>query len=81
MIENVDVKFRVSRANLYHVPLRQWRKWAPQARQVFNELYSSMIGNQEIFLHPKTEALSRQKWKTVAWNASWIAAGATQDVL
>lgn len=67
-----------SRANLYHVPLRQWRKWGPIGRQVFNELYSAMAGNQELFLHPHAEKLSKRMWRTTAWNAAWIAADATR---
>ena len=75
-IEVVDVKHRESRVNLYNVPMKKWRKWCLTSRQVFNEVYSSMNMNQGLFLHPHTEKISRQQWKTVAWNAAWIAADA-----
>lgn len=81
MVEQVDVSFRSSRANLYHVPMKQWRKWSAGARQVFNEVYSSMTGNQWLFLHPKQEKLSRSHWKTTAWNAAWTAAGAAEAAM
>lgn len=76
-IEKVEVKgVAKSRSNLYHVPLKQWTKWGPAARQVFNEVYSSMVNNQWLFLHPKQEKASRSHWKTTAWNAAWTAASA-----
>jgi hypothetical protein len=75
-IETVEVQFRESRQNLYHVPMRQWRKWTPGARQVFNEVYSAMARGKDNFLHPKAAVPSREHWKTTAWNAAWIAAGA-----
>ena len=79
MIEQVEVKRTESRANLYHVPMRQWRKWSPAERQVFNDVYSSMTKNKDYFLHPKAELPSNSHWKTTAWNAAWTAAGAAKD--
>jgi hypothetical protein len=50
----------ISRANLYHVPNRQWMKWSPQARGVFNLMYSTVRSNQGLFIHPKAhEAYAR----------------------
>ena len=63
-------------SNAYKVPVKKWRKWSTQARFVFNELYGTMKTNQSLFLHPKAEAVSGQLWKTVCWNAAWIAADA-----
>ena len=78
-IETVEVRgIMQTRANIYGVPARQWSKWGPVSRQVFNEVYSSMVGNQWIFLHPKQEKMSRSHWKTTAWNAAWTAADATK---
>lgn len=76
MYEEVIVKFTESRANVYRVPVKQWRKWSPVARQVFNEVYSSMVKNREFFLHPKQQIPSRDHWKTTAWNAAWTSATA-----
>lgn len=78
-IERVEVKgVKESRANLYRVPVKQWDKWSAVGRQVFNEVYSSMVGNQWLFLHPKQEKMSRSHWKTTAWNAAWTAASAAK---
>lgn len=61
--------------NRYRVPKRQWRKWDEQARNVFNTLYGTMIADQDIYnAHPATVKLARAQWKTVAWNAAFIAA-------
>lgn len=76
IVETRELKIKKSRANLYHVPAKQWRKWTPQARQVFNEVYSQMIGNQDFFIHPKAVPASKSQWSTTCWNASWAAADA-----
>ena len=80
-IELVKLKIQSTKANIYHVPARQWRKWTEIARRVFNEVYSSMNGAQWVFLHPKQEKVSRSQWKTTAWNAAWTAAEAVMNQL
>ena len=78
-IEKVEVKnITKSRSNVYRVPSRQWDKWDAMGRQIFNEVYSSMVGNQWLFLHPEQEKMSRSHWRTTAWNAAWTAASATK---
>lgn len=78
-IERFEVKdVTKSRSNVYGVPMKQWTKWGVLARQVFNEVYSSMVGNQWVFLHPRQEKMSRSHWKTTAWNAAWTAADAAR---
>lgn len=62
--------------NTFKVPLKQWRKWTPAARKVFNETYETMTDNQGLFQHPKTAAVPQAQWMTTAWNAAWIAADA-----
>lgn len=62
--------------NTFKVPLKQWRKWTPAARKVFNEVYDTMVNNQGLFQHPKTAAVPQAQWTTTAWNAAWIAADA-----
>lgn len=76
IMENVVINYVESRSNLYRVPLKQWRRWTPTAKQAFNEVYSAMVKNQGLFLHPKQERLSRSHWQTTAWNAAWTAANA-----
>lgn len=77
MIETVEVKYTKSRANIFHVAAKVWRKWSPMARQVFNEVLSSMRDNQVLFVHPKQEGISKAHWGTIAWNAAWTAAEAS----
>lgn len=77
-IETVEYTKTVSDKNVHRVPQRAWRRWKSQGRTVFNSVYSAMKNNQYVFLHPKQEALSAQKWKTVAWNAAWVAADAAE---
>jgi hypothetical protein len=74
--EEVVVKSTKSRSNVFHVPLRKWRTWDPRARQVFNEVYSAMAGNQTLFLHPHQDKISRRMWKTYmkAYMTKWRAA-------
>lgn len=65
-------------SNQYKVPKKQWAKWSEQARHVFNELYRTMIHNQGTFMHPKDSHRPAAHWKTVCWNASWMAADAVR---
>lgn len=76
MIEVISIEYTKSRANTFNVPLKQWRKWSLVARQAFNEVYSSMVKNQEFYVHPKQDKLSKSHWKTICWNAAWTAANA-----
>lgn len=71
----------ISRANLYHVPNRQWRKWSARARGVFNLMYSTVRSNQGLFVHPKATRHTKEQWSTVAWNVAWTAAGAADGEL
>lgn len=66
----------ISRANLYHVPLKVWGEWDARSREAFNLVYSTMRSNQSLFLHPKATPHSRAHWNTTAWNAAWTAANA-----
>ena len=60
--------------NRHRVPKRQWGKWNAAARKTFNEVYGTMLKNQEIFLHPQDKTCPAPHWKTTAWNTAWIAA-------
>lgn len=62
--------------NVNKVPLKQWKRWTPAARKVFNETFETMNENQGLFQHPKTAAVPQAQWKTTAWNAAWTAADA-----
>lgn len=64
--------------NLYKVQKKQWNKWDEKARGVFNSLYEVMTKNQGTFIHPKDMQRPSDHWKTVCWNASWMAADISQ---
>lgn len=66
--------------NTYKVPKKQWNRWSKQARTVFNTLYNAMTADPQLFWHPMAEKITPKLWKTTAWNASWIAADATDGV-
>lgn len=76
MIEVVEIKHTKSRLNIFHVPMKQWRAWSVQGRQVFNDVYSSMRDNQAFYTHPKQTLASKSHWQTTCWNAAWTAASA-----
>jgi len=71
----------ISATNRHKVPKKQWRKWCELSRMTFNETYTIMKGNQDLFLHPETGKSKKDHWKTTAWNAAWIAAGSVEDGL
>lgn len=79
--EKVNVQFTESRANIYRVPEKQWRRWGITARQVFNDVLSSMVKNQSLFLHPDQPKASKSHWRTTAWNAAWTAASAVAKIV
>ena len=61
------------------VPKKQWRTWSLQARRVFNDTYSFIHDNPDLMQHPAAPKPKPFHWKTVAWNAAWIAADAVDD--
>jgi hypothetical protein len=76
-IEQVEVKnVNDGTKNSYRVPKKQWAKWSEQARSVFNTVYSAMVANQDLFMHPKAKKLAIEHWNTPSWNAAWTAADA-----
>ena len=62
--------------NLNRVPTKQWLKWSIAARGVFNKTYVFLMRHPELITHPKQVKLPAVQWKTIAWNAAWIAADA-----
>lgn len=65
--------------NVNRVPKKQWMKWSAGARVAFNRSYEFIYYNQDLIIHPKAATASPIQWKTIAWNAAWIAADATDD--
>lgn len=64
-------------SNRNKVPVRQWRKWSRLAQKVFNNVFESMRPSRQFaFHHPDAKLLPAEHWKTVRWNAAWIAASA-----
>lgn len=64
--------------NRYGVQKKQWTKFGEVGQRVFNEVYSSMIGNQYLFSHPAAAPVPRAQWRTTCWNAAWVAAAEAQ---
>jgi hypothetical protein len=50
--------------------------WSLEARRVFHYLYDFMMLNPASFLHPEADEIPEEHWKTIAYNAAWIAANA-----
>jgi hypothetical protein len=65
--------------NKYKIPQKQWRKWSPGARELFNALFSD-LRQQVDFNHPKAEIIPARHWKTIRWNAAWYAASLHDEV-
>lgn len=59
--------------NPHKVPVKQWRKWTREGRQVFNYLFES-TKYQDVITHPKTGKLPRNQWSTIRWNMACLAA-------
>jgi hypothetical protein len=62
--------------NKHKVPKGFWNDWSNTAKRVFNKTYERMLRSQWVFMHPKATPMPKEHWKTVAWNASVIAADA-----
>lgn len=60
--------------NTFKVNKKQWKRWSPQARRVFNYVYDWMNENQDLFKHPKGIEQTDEHWETTAFNAAWAAA-------
>lgn len=67
--------------NRYRVPVTVWRRWSPAARTVFNRTYDFMIDNPGLMNHPKQAPFKHEHWKTLCWNAAWIAADAVDNTI
>ena len=52
-----------------------------KAKEVFNRVYTFFYDNQELTKHPKTNKLPANQWKTISWNAAWIAADACDNTI
>jgi hypothetical protein len=68
-------------ANKYRVPAKQWKRWSKAARAVFNRVYDFAYNNECLMTHPGQDAAKPVHWKTIAWNAAWIAADAVDDTI
>lgn len=67
--------------NKFKVPMKKWKTWSPAARTIFNRVYDFMMDNQWAMLHPKQPTLKPDHYKTIAWNAAWIAADAVDNTI
>ena len=67
--------------NRYKVQKKQWTKWSVYARAIFNSSYKFFLSNQDLMRHPEAPRLPAKLWKTIAWNAAWIAAASCDDCI
>lgn len=77
-IEMVEVTALISARNRFKVPLKQWRKWSALARSVFNNVFTSMT-DQSVITNPSGPKMTAAQWRTVRWNAAWLAADAVKE--
>lgn len=73
--------YPLQQRNKFGIHPRQWKKWPDIAQRVFNRTYELMLNNQRIFLHPGTDEVRMEYWKTTAHNAAWEAADAVVTAL
>ena len=59
-------------ANKYKVQKKIWSKWSPEAKKLFNELYSA--GRQEVFAAGMKYPIVEKNWDVIRWNFAWMAA-------
>lgn len=63
----------VETGNVNGVPKKAWNKWSPAQRAMFNNMYLVM-DNQMCLRHPESPMVPDHQWKTIRWNAAWLAA-------
>jgi hypothetical protein len=56
------------------VAATQWKKWPEVSRSTFNELYAFMVGNQAHCKHHEGPYLHEKHWRTLCFNAAFMAA-------
>lgn len=65
--------------NKYKVQKRIWARWGPISQALFNRLHDS-IGKNQGLMHCGPD-LSEKEWKTLTWNAAWLAANELHRLL
>lgn len=66
--------------NINKLPKKAWDQWSEQARQEFNDVYDFICSNQDLIIHPKMMKMRQDHWKTIAWNAAWVAADSMNKI-
>lgn len=65
--------------NRYGVSARQWHRWGPVGQAAFNRTYRALREAGTTLLPDAT--LSAKQMKVVQWNAAFLSASATADLL
>jgi hypothetical protein len=58
--------------NLHKVPVKAWRKFGKRGQRLFNDVFEELLATP--WGHPKMPKLKPDHWKTLCWNAAWVAA-------
>lgn len=74
IIEQMKIPGTLTAGNRFKVARKEWSKWTPDGRRLFNYLFHVMSENQRIYTHSKAVQLPKDQWRTTAWNAAWEAA-------
>lgn len=65
--------------NRYAVQSKRWNKWSRAARSTFNDVFRLLLNQETANSAPDAPTVPREAWRTIAWNAAWIAADAVLD--
>lgn len=61
--------------NVHKVPSKQWKKWSPDQRKLFNGVRSKLLlMGPQITLPPEVRSMSKKHFDVIAWNSAWTAA-------
>lgn len=66
--------------NCYKVPKKTWKRWRPEAREAFNEMYATIRFPAD-FSHPKAPKIKKPHWAVLRWNMAWMAAEAANTAV
>lgn len=67
-------------SNCYKVNKRTWTRWSKGRQAVFNRVFGELKSGAHMFDHPEAADIPQKHWRTIAWNAAWIASDHAEQV-